>query len=167
MIKEFLIECYKIKELKRSGWLKKVNIEEPESVASHSFGMLLIASLFFDDHKLFKKIVLHDLAEVITGDLTPEEKAKDHEEVERKAFSKLVENLEEGKKEEIIKLYEESKKDPLIKDLDKLDMAFQALYYKRKGYPLEKLLEFVKSASSIKDERLRALYEEILEEFKL
>jgi len=164
---DFLLKAYEIKELKRSGWVKKVNIVEAETVASHVFGMLFIASLFFDDPELYKLIILHDLHEVIIGDLMPEEKFSGIEKTEYDAFLKLIQNLDEDKKKELIELFKRGQESQILKEIDKLDMAIQALYYKNRGYPKEKLEEFILSAEKyIKSPNLRKILEEVKERFE-
>jgi 5'-deoxynucleotidase YfbR-like HD superfamily hydrolase len=164
---DFLLKAYEMKELKRTGWVKKVNIAEAETVASHTFGMMLIASLFFDDPELYKLIILHDLPEVIIGDLTPEEKFSGIEKAEYDAFLKLIQNLDEEKRKTFIELFKKSQKNQILKEIDKLDMAIQALYYKNKGYSKEKLKEFIISAQEyIKSPKLRKILEEVKERFE-
>jgi len=58
---DFLLEVYKLKEIKRKGWIVKLNINEAESVASHTFGMLLLASIIYNKSDLMKNISLHDM----------------------------------------------------------------------------------------------------------
>ncbi len=163
---EFLLKSFEIKEIKRKGWLRKVGIENPESVASHSFGIALLALVFLDDPELFrllKMAIIHDLAEVIIGDLTPEEKREDHAKLKLEAFKHLISPLSEEKRRKLLEVFEEASRDELFKELDKLDMAIQALYYKLKGYPKEKLYEFTKI--NLKNPTLRKIHEEVIERF--
>jgi len=55
-IVDFLLNAYKLKEIKRRGWIKKAGINEAESVASHVFGMLFIAYLLGKKEALWKHI---------------------------------------------------------------------------------------------------------------
>jgi len=161
-ILDFILKAYELKELNRSGWVKKVGIKNPESVASHTYGMLLLALLFHDDPELFKSILVHDLGEVTIGDLIPEEKTEELKRKEYEAYFNLVSLLEKEKKEKFLSLYEKSKENNMLRELDKLDMAIQALYYKEKGYPKEKLEEFIISADSeIKNPKLKKIFEEV------
>ncbi|HLI46733.1 MAG TPA: HD domain-containing protein [Geobacterales bacterium] len=159
---DFLLKAYELKELDRKGWVKKVGIKNPESVASHTYGMLLLALLFYKDSSIMKEIVIHDLAEVLIGDLTPEEKSNESKDREKEAFKHLVSTLDKAKQDELISLYEQANFDMFVKELDKLDLAIQALYYKEKGYPKEKLEEFILTAdTSIKNQKLRKIFEEV------
>ena len=61
--------------------MDKLAIKNPESVADHTYsmaiiGMILSDSQKYDTQKILKMIFLHDLAESITGDFTPEAKIK-------------------------------------------------------------------------------------------
>ena len=72
-----------LKKQIRTGWLVKAKIDQPESVADHVFRTALIAMIIgplkkLDLCKLLEMAILHDLDEVITGDLLPEEKNNDN-----------------------------------------------------------------------------------------
>ncbi len=159
---DFLLEVYKLKEIKRKGWVVKVGIDEAESVASHTFGMLLLASIIYNKSDLMKNISLHDIAEIKIGDLLPEEKDK---ELEKKVYEEIVKNV--AKDWNLPKSLDEIFRLEKIKELDRLDMALQALYYKEKGYPKEKLIEFIVSAEKeIKSKELKEILEEIKKRFE-
>lgn len=72
--RELLDEALALKELHRAGW-KRVGVVEPESVADHSFGVALAALVLAPPHldrgRLLAMAILHDLAEVHVGDITP------------------------------------------------------------------------------------------------
>jgi len=76
---EFLNHFYKLKEIKRKGWRKKLVLDNVESVAEHTLSMISIATLFAEHNnisasktlKMIKMILLHDLGESIIGDYTP------------------------------------------------------------------------------------------------
>src|SRR3989339_2211175 len=75
---DFLHKVGQLKGLKRTGWVYK-NIPDPESVAEHSFRTAILALVLADELKadkerLVKMALIHDLAESITGDLTPWDK---------------------------------------------------------------------------------------------
>jgi putative hydrolase of HD superfamily len=70
-----------LKTVKRQGWIDKLSIHNPESVADHTFsmailGMVLSDSKEYDTEKILKMILLHDLSESVTGDFTPEQISK-------------------------------------------------------------------------------------------
>ena len=71
----FFREAGKLKTLVRAGWTRK-GVPAPESVAEHSFRMVLMAMVLgdrqdLDTLKLVKMCLIHDLPEVIAGDITP------------------------------------------------------------------------------------------------
>ncbi|MEM2082519.1 MAG: HD domain-containing protein, partial [Candidatus Bathyarchaeia archaeon] len=69
-----------MKRLGRAGWMRKLGMREPESVAEHAFRAAFLAMVLsdlrgLDSGRAMRMALLDDLPEVITGDLTPEEKA--------------------------------------------------------------------------------------------
>ena len=65
-----------LKSIRRAGWVSKVQVEDVESVADHTFSMATMAMLLsdmlgFDTHKVIKMVLMHDLAESIVGDYMP------------------------------------------------------------------------------------------------
>lgn len=89
-------ELYNLKRVRRSGYVRS-GIGECESVADHSFGAALLASMLFatnsaakfDEVKLHRMLWVHDLAEAITGDLLPEQKDESAREIERDVYEYL------------------------------------------------------------------------------
>ena len=72
-IVEFVAMTGKSKKILRSGWIRE-KIKDPESVAEYSFqlsvlAMVLADTLGVDKEKLIKMALLHDLGEVVTGDI--------------------------------------------------------------------------------------------------
>ena len=63
-----------LKDVLRQGWVN-VGVESPESVAAHSWGMAILALKMCPDdlnlEHVLKLCLVHDLPEVIVGDLTP------------------------------------------------------------------------------------------------
>ena len=74
-----LIELLGLKDVIRSGW-QRVGIESPESVASHSWGMSALALRLcpenLDLSKVLSLCIIHDIPEIIVGDLTPHDDCK-------------------------------------------------------------------------------------------
>lgn len=175
----FLSLIGKLKNLERKGWRNKVGIERPESVAEHSFRTAMISFLLAelegtDASKSGLMALIHDLPEIITGDLTPEEGLeRDKVEEERKAISMVAGMLPGKFKEKVKGFWEEfedmkSKESKIVKDSDKLEMAFQALDYAREGYPKELLSEFLDSAErGLTMESSKEILEVIRREFRL
>src|SRR5690242_18658318 len=74
---KFLLHIGKIKETKRRGWELR-NVNDPESVADHSFRLSIMAWMLpqfkkydLDYDKVLKMSMIHELAGIYTGDLTP------------------------------------------------------------------------------------------------
>ena len=68
----------RLKSIPRAGWLHRgVPAEQTESVADHSFRVAVLAWLAsaeiesLDRDRVIRLALLHDLAESITGDITP------------------------------------------------------------------------------------------------
>ena len=77
-ILDFLTYSLNLKNVHRQGWIDKLSIENPESVADHSYSMAIMAMILsdlenYDSEKILKMTLLHDLAESKIGDITPEQ----------------------------------------------------------------------------------------------
>ena len=146
----------KLKSIKRTGW-KQHRIPEPESVADHSFrvafmSMVLSDRLNVDALKLIKMALIHDMAESITGDITPGCGISPEEKyiMEKEALLELFGQLPDGSQFVDLWLeYEESSSSEarVLKNIDKLEMAFQAVEYQER-YNDKDLSEFISSAYS-------------------
>ena len=138
-----------LKEVDRAGW-KRVGIDRPESVAAHSWGVALLALLRcppeLDRQKLLAMAILHDLAELRVGDLTPHDgvaKAEKHRR-ERAAMDELL-----AHRPDLRALWDEAEEGRtpearLLKDLDRADMGVQAERYAELGF---ETAEFLRSAA--------------------
>ena len=149
-MRERLIEALALKALPRAGWVR-VGVRQPESVAAHSWGVawlvLVLCPEELDRGQALAIAVVHDLAEVRVGDLTPGDGVAPGEKAdrERRAFAELVADLPDA--EELVALqaaYGRSPEGRFVRACDKLDMALQAARYAAEtGLDLE---EFVDSA---------------------
>ena len=67
----------RLKDTPRTGWIRRM-VENPESVAAHSWGLCLLTLILCPDDldrlKCLEFAVVHDLAEEITGDYVPGDK---------------------------------------------------------------------------------------------
>lgn len=129
---------------KRTGWELR-NIEEPESVADHSWNSAFLCIIYgkkedVDVSKCVKMAVVHDVAEAETGDIatravdveqdiSKEEKS----ELELNAVTDLSRDLDS---QEILSLWQEyeEKQTPesrFVKDMDLIDLCLQALKYEK------------------------------------
>jgi putative hydrolase of HD superfamily len=154
---EFFKTIVKLKSIQRQGWKNKLGLQNPESVADHCYSMTAMAMVLSDVKKLdtgkvIKMSLLHDLAESITGDLTPDEITKSKKnELENKAMKNILQVLSEPLRSQYWSLWEEYKKNitkeaKLLHQVDKLEMALQASEYERSGFTKSMLASFFESA---------------------
>jgi len=158
----------KLKDTPRRGWTLR-GLREPESVAEHSFCLALMSLVEADERgldpcKAAALALIHDLPESVIGDLTPEEKARMGEEkcreLEDESLRAIAERLPPTAAAFILELFEEYResKSPearLVQQLDKLEMAVQAVKYASRGLPHKEVREFLTSAKNgIMDEKL-------------
>ena len=144
----FYLLATQLKYKIRSGWDKthwNVSKERIESIAEHVYGTCILAlsidSEFktnLDINKVIKMLVLHELGEVIIGDITPfdnitpEEKMKKEHEAMREVIGDLV------NQEEFLSLlfeFDEKKTKEAIfaHHCDKLEADIQAKVYQDMG----------------------------------
>ncbi|CAA0826894.1 Metal-dependent phosphohydrolase [Striga hermonthica] len=151
---DFLTLCHRLKTTKRTGWVRR-DVKEPESIADHMYRMGLMALISSDipgvnREKCMKIAIVHDIAEAIVGDITPDDgiPKKEKSRREREALKNMCELLGGGERaKEISDLwmeYEEnsSLEAKLVKDFDKVEMILQALEYENEqGKNLEEFFE--------------------------
>lgn len=151
-LRELLLEALALKALPRAGWIR-AGVDAPESVAAHSWGVawlvLALCPPELDRGRALALAILHDLAEVRVGDLTPRDRVpKDRKRaLEREALQDMLGTLPHG--QELLALARESIQPSSAEGLfvqacDKLDMALQASWYEARQ-PLD-LAEFLDSA---------------------
>lgn len=137
----------KMKDLKRSGWVRK-DVPNPESVADHSFGLAMLAFLLTPEHldrnKCIKMALIHDLAEIYVGDITPFDRVAPEAKhnMEKEAMDKIAADLNCP---EIAALFEEYEADispeaHFMRNLDRAEAILQACYYDDEGRAKSKLL---------------------------
>ncbi len=157
MLFDFFYLASELKKVPRKGWKSKVGIEHPESVADHSYGTAIMAMVFSDAHnldteKILKMALLHDLAESITGDFMPDEISKESKRLaENEAMKEILAKLPENIAIKYQNIWNEytlanTKESVLLHDVDKLEMAIQAVKYSSEGFSNEKLGMFIDSA---------------------
>ena len=159
MIEEFFKITTNLKKVSRKGWVTKLGITNPESVADHSYSMSVIAMILADMQKLdtlkvVKMGLLHDLTESIVGDYTPEEISKNEKiELENKAMIKILNNLPQNLSKNYLSIWEEyqdkkTKEAIFLHEIDKFEMAIQAIQYYNEGVTKEKLKPFFDAAKN-------------------
>jgi putative hydrolase of HD superfamily len=134
-----------LKDEPRTGWLLR-GVEDPESVAAHSWGVALLTLVYGPDadvdvgHAL-RLAVVHDVAEAVTGDVAtraeegaqrvaPDEKHRR----ERAAMDALAGPLGDPIREAWAEY--EARETPaarFVKDMDLVDQCLQAWVYERAG----------------------------------
>jgi len=134
----------RLASLPRTGWLLR-GVSDVESIAEHSFGVAVVASLIVDDlrargtavdgEKVLRMALVHDAAEAFTGDIPMPAKsdalkqalARAEEETLSKVLSPnelaLWRECEEGTSTEA----------RVIKAADKVQMVIKALTYTQQG----------------------------------
>lgn len=156
---DFAIKISELKCVVRKGWVSQVGIEMPESVADHSFACALLAMCLgdlkgLDTIKLIRLALLHDFHEALIGDYDYLDKQRIGIEQAKKNQQQAIKNtfieLPSGIRETYISLAEEylrqeTAEAKFVKQIDKLEMIIQALYYEKCGYDKEKFEPFWKS----------------------
>ena len=175
MLLDFFQKVLNLKNVSRQGWKDKLQIDNVESVAEHTYSTAIISMIYSDLHeldteKIIKMALLHDLAESITGDLTPDKISKKSKyEKENHAMKQILSNLPSDISESYYKIWDEyqkvsSEEAKLVHEIDKLEMVFQAKYYYDKGHSKEKLRSFFQTANiEIKNKYLRDILSKFLE----
>ena len=101
-ILNFYKEYIKMEQVIRKGWLmRSVPAERLESVADHTLQLIMLASIItkelnlsFDMKKLTDMLMVHDLGEIIIGDVSEVEVDRDIKKAhEREAVRLLLDNL--------------------------------------------------------------------------
>ncbi len=176
MILDFFKTAANLKKISRQGWIDKLSLDTPESVADHSYSMAVISMVISDlgnynSEKIIKMVLLHDLAESKIGDHTPEQLSKEKKNnLENNAFNEIIKNLPDLIKSQYLQIWQEyqentSLESKLVHQIDKLEMALQANIYKKDGHSQKKLESFFKSAKiDITDTKLKELFTEIIKD---
>jgi putative hydrolase of HD superfamily len=155
----FFHSVLELKSIKRAGWVSKVQVEDAESVADHTFSMATMAMLLsdmlgFDTHKVIKMVLIHDLAESIVGDYMPGDvAARQKLAKEKKAMKSILSGLPREVREEYEEIWLEylhnrTEIARFVHRMDKLEMALQANQYAKQGYADKLLTPFFESAKA-------------------
>ena len=107
---DFLNKIEKLKCNTRHSWTSS---GRKESIAEHSFRLAVMAMLSKDEYptldidKVIKMCLIHDFGEAVTGDIPAFIKTDEHESQEADAVKKLIKELPEETKIEMLLLFEE------------------------------------------------------------
>lgn len=174
---DFFKTVGKSKRLLRTGWIEN-KINDPESVAEHSFRTGVIAMVLsdklgceVDKEKLVKMALIHDIAEVATGDTIIERgeiidlSFRDtKEEQERLGIKQIFNKIQEG--DLYGEIFEEmmerkSLEAKIFWQFDKLEMALTAFEYEQEqGKDLEEF--FIAASKYMSEPLLKKIFENIL-----
>jgi len=175
MIEKFFEKVLELKNVPRQGWKEKLEIDNLESVADHSYSTAVMSMILSDmeglnTEKIVRMALLHDLAESITGDITPDSIRKNEKiNKENIAMKQILKNLPNKIAEVYFEIWNEYQKNfteeaILLHSIDKLEMAFQAKFYQDKGISKEKLQTFFNTAKmGIKNKNLSNIISNFIE----
>lgn len=170
------MEINHLKQLYRQGWLRAgVRREECESAADHIFGMAMLAWLVIDEgqaqdvdrDRLLRMVLAHEIGEIYTGDIIPSDgvPAEEKHRLERAAVEQVAGRL--GMGAQFLALWEEfeegaSREAQLARQLDRLEMAFQALVYEKNGLGGQSMDGFYRTTrAALRDPELVNLLEAV------
>ena len=138
---EFYVLCNKLKDVIRTGWkLWGVERNRVESVAEHVYGTQMLALVMWQEYKYqidIKKVLVmlavHELEEIIIGDLTFFDVDKDAKnKMGHDAIKKILSKLEKGEKIDNLIIEFDERKTPEAKFAffcDKLEADLQCKLY--------------------------------------
>src|ERR687891_701430 len=129
----FFHSCLELKCIKRAGWVSKVQVEDAETVADHTFSMATMAMLLSD----------------MPGDVVAQQKLAK----EKKAMKSILSGLPKEIRDEYEKIWLEylhnrTEIARFVHRIDKLEMALQANQYAKQGYADKLLAPFFESAET-------------------
>lgn len=150
-------QAARLKQLRRAGW-ERFGVQPCETVAEHSLGVALLAlaapaalRMNVNVERCCALAVVHDLAEAIVGDITPSDAISPDEKHQREAdaIQQLEETLGDACISRLWHEFEagETAEAKLVRELDVIEMAWQAREYQRRGaLDLPHAAEFLESA---------------------
>ena len=134
-----------LKSTRRSGWVEKLGLASSESVAEHCYATTFMATVYadmlgLDAEKIARMSLLHDLAESITGDITPDSIPQTKKEsMENDAMNSILCLFPQKVRQKYADAWTEycnaaSDESLMLHQVDKLEMALQAKIYAKQGY---------------------------------
>ncbi|CAH0025898.1 unnamed protein product [Clonostachys rhizophaga] len=173
----------RLKTTKREGW-RRFAIDRGESIADHMYRMSMI-SMFappalrekLDLNKCIKMSLIHDMAELLVGDITPVDNVPKPEKNRREASTmdllgkNYLRNVPGGKvsgaeMQAIWQEYEDSKtpESIFVHDVDKVELLLQMVEYEKAAKGKVDLGEFAYVASKVVLPEMKAWADELLQE---
>jgi len=174
LVQDFFQIVLGLKTIQRKGWKDKLGLKNVESVADHSYSMAIMSMvlsdlLALDTNKILKMALLHDLAESKVGDFIPDEISKKRKnKIENDAMKKILKKLPlnlEQEYNEIWNEYQDNKTEEslFLHDIDRLEMAFQAINYSKNSNSKENIQSFIETANNeIKNNELKEIFKKLL-----
>lgn len=174
---QFLKLVGTLKSIPRTGWLSHglVNVE---SIAEHSYRTAVISYILAEDlgcdgQKMIKMALIHDLSEILAGDIVTEHGGlvdlnERHRKLKEEAAALKRMSSITPLGDEMHSLWleysaQKSKEAQILKQIDKLEMAMQALEYENPKNP-NHLKEFWENAKlHIKHPLLLNLFQKLCE----
>ncbi|MBR4230717.1 MAG: HD domain-containing protein [Bacilli bacterium] len=141
----YYLLCNKLKDVIRMGWISwGVKRERIESIAEHIFGVQMLAIAMKSEYKydidilkVIYMLAIHELGEIIIGDITPFEIGqKEKIKKEHEAVHKILKPLIDGKQIEKLFLEFDARETPEAKfayQCDKLECDIQCKLYDQEG----------------------------------
>ena len=138
---DYYVLCNRLKDVIRTGWNNwKVERNRIESVAEHIFGVQMLALAMkseyeydIDIEKVIYMLAIHELGEILIGDLTQFEITKgEKEKIEHAAVHRILASLLDGEDIEALYLEFDAKKTPeamFAYQCDKLECDLQSKLY--------------------------------------
>ncbi|MCJ7630960.1 HD domain-containing protein [Candidatus Bathyarchaeota archaeon] len=138
---DFGITAGQLKKIRRKGWVSLAGIKSPESVADHTYRTAILVMCLSDlkglnTEKLVRMALLHDVHEALIGvyDHSDKERIGKSElrSIETEAVKRVFSDLPDNLQEKYILLSaefqgQETEEARLIKQIDQIEMIFQAL----------------------------------------
>lgn len=151
----FYFLASQLKDKIRTGWIEiGIEKERLESVAEHIYGCLILAiainseyKLNLDMYKVLKMLTLHELEEILMGDLTlrAEITKEEKKELGKKCVHNVVKDLYDAKEiEQLLIEFDayETLESKFCYHIDKIECDFQAKKYDLEGvFSIEKAKE--------------------------
>lgn len=148
-----LAKFHRIKETQRSGWSKR-GLKDCETVAAHTYGAYLLGLFLlpsktedgdYSKQEILDMLLVHDLAEAITGDIAHENKGERHTQIELAELKKLQFYGYISGNEELTQVctrvedFEHHKgiNAAVARDIDKLEILMQLYAFRKSGASLE------------------------------
>ena len=170
----FLDSLLRLKCVPRQGWIDRLQIHNPESVADHSYSvaamsMLLADAAGLDTERVIRMALVHDLAESLTGDMVPGSAAKESKRaLEDGAMREILQDVPGEQRLLYLRMWDEYQRNEtqeaqFLHQVDKLEMALQADRYLQDGAAPEAIMPFLDTADrKITNPDLRKIFNMLL-----